>query len=160
MYRIYNSTRIAIKSIFCAVISYVSHRFSNKFLNIYSCIGCDFAHNHNDTCCAASLACNTGTRILTENIIKYCVGYFVTYFIGMSFGYRFTCKKYSFHFIFLSFRQISGIKKPPTEGGRTTSHLSGFSTLQMQVAGFHSASHSTTLDKIKLFTHIVYHIFR
>ena len=72
---------IAVKTIFRAVITNLTHGFAHDLLNIYIGIGGDLTHNHNQAGGSAGLACNTAHRVFfhqrIQNRVRNCIAHLV-----------------------------------------------------------------------------------
>ena len=66
----HNATGIAVKTILCTVISDLTNRLTNNFLNIDICICGNLSHYHNKTGRTASLTCYTAHRVLLHQSIQ------------------------------------------------------------------------------------------
>ena len=100
----------SVKAILCSVVANLGNGVTYDFLNINARLCCNFTHNGNNTGGGKCLACYTRHGILCKHLIENCVGNFVAYFVGMSFGHRLGCKENSFHFNILSLK-ISKARK-------------------------------------------------
>ena len=87
MHRADDGTAVAVKAVFCAVITDLSHGVARKSLEINITLGRYLAHDENKSCRTGYLAGNTGHGILSQQLIKHRIGYFVAQLVGVSLGH-------------------------------------------------------------------------
>ena len=87
-----NTTGIAVKAKFCAVVTDLADYLTSDFWNVYITVSADLTHYHYHTGGNCGFACNTAVWIFFEDCIKHCVRNLVADFIRMSFSNRFRSK--------------------------------------------------------------------
>ena len=82
-------TAIAVKTELRAGVSDLADSFANDRLKINVSFCRDLSHYGNESRGTEGLTRDARHRVLAKKLVKYRVGNFVAYFIGMSFCYRF-----------------------------------------------------------------------
>ena len=83
---------ITVKSIFTAVVPYVTDHISGQLLYIDIAFCAYFPHDHRVSGINSRLCRHTSLGILFHYGIHYGIRYLIADLIGMSLGYRFRCK--------------------------------------------------------------------
>ena len=79
---------IAVKAIFCTVITNVDYGFACNFRNINIAVCGNFANYMNLPCCHNGFTGNAAMRVFSQNGIQHSIGNLVGNFIGMPFRNR------------------------------------------------------------------------
>ena len=87
-----NGTAIAVKAVFCAVVTDLADGVANDSLHVHISARGDLTHYTHKTCGAKGLTSYAGHRVLAQHFVKDGIRDLVTDLVGMSLGNRFTCK--------------------------------------------------------------------
>ena len=87
-----NRTAIAVKTVFCAVVTDFANGVAYDSLHVNVSASGNLTHYANKTGGAKGFASYARHRVLTQHFVKDGIRNLITDFIGMSLGNRFTCK--------------------------------------------------------------------
>ena len=87
-----NGTAIAVKTVFCTVVTDLANGFADDSLNVHIRTGGDLTHYTHKTRGAECFAGYAGHRVLAQHFVKDGIRDLVADLVGMPLGNRFTCK--------------------------------------------------------------------
>ena len=147
---------LVVKAAGRVVIADLTDGLTSHRGNVHIAVCRDFTHDKHHAGGRDGLTGHACLRVLGEDVVQHRVRDLIADFVGMSFCYGLRCKNSLVHV-------VPFLRKTPCrirQGvwytvSSSADFLAGFGTLQLQVAGFHRAGPSTTLDKGKIYIKII-----